>query len=818
VHSVFGLSNSESIVRNNLFIYSAKGCSMKPSFRIMVLALAVLCLLALAVAPTLAQLAPSISVAPVWKPARELTSLDTIGAAYPVWNYTDNNPANGQFDGGEPADDYRYVDAVIKATTTVEFWAMELNCTVNAAVLDWYTQDTTGSTPGDWGDDQFNVSTGNAWVGQDGSFIMDPMHSVAAGQLKVTSVISQRGRSLPLGRNGASTNLELASLRFRVKPNAGPVSSPLTCTFAFLDRNGKPVVTPTVVAPAPLSVIPGHTVTGTISYQARLVKNNIGVECWIGNTPLTTVFTDATGTFRLPNIRQWDHLNCRYYPNITDASPTRQPDVYLSSWINFNVGEHGSYRVLPVELKAGNFNRNDCDPGPGTNQCLNDDDIATLTGAWNINANGDANGDGKSDKADLAILMGNWNNGWEDVDGSHVLYSVARNWTATGRDNRVWLGERQSGNVIQQIAPAAGTTDFWATLSPDGSTIVFVRKTKIGAAPAKYELYKASTAKAAANNQDAFAPSWAWDSTRIAFVCSSSYGQPGVEASGYAYNAGNLCMVDVTGRNFRQITGGRSGYAENLVKIFPPAWEGDWLLFGANEVPNDRTGCADTLCVFNPFEGWRMVQPLDDSVPDGADMPIKVGGTIFYRYSNGGNQTLRLIDNLDYTCIGGGPGVPCTWDYVKDYQPHPAGCPSATSPRPYNVHTDVVFDSDRDPGVCTYVPLDFNAELGAPYSVDYYELSPYGWEIMFNGDNGTSFRNVGYNSDVSNGNICADGNTTSDTDLCFPEWWVLAFYPPGDWWVDQHQIGSQVSNDWWDGDPLTPTLLHAERATADWQP
>mgnify|MGYP005842741759 CR=1 FL=1 len=31
------------------------------------------------------------------------------------------------------------------------------------------------------------------------------------------------------------------------------------------------------------------------------------------------------------------------------------------------------------------------------------------------------------------------------------------------------------------------------------------------------------------------------------------------------------------------------------------------------------------------------------------------------------------------------------------------------------------------------------------------------------------------------------------------------YLPPDLWWVDEYQIGSQVSDDWWDGNPATPT-------------
>jgi hypothetical protein len=779
------------------------------------LLLAMCILLAFGLSPALAQLAPKITVATTWIPAPILTTIDSNGAPFPHW---------------DSGDDYKYVDVKITGTTTVEFWAMELNCAVNANVLETYVWDQNGSSTGDSGDNREPFIWGTDWGASDSWVAHSPPPTISSGLLKYAVAISKRGRTLPIGRNGVETNFEVAWIRFRVKTTSG--TSPLTCTFSFLDRNGKVVVPATVISPTSLNILTGYTITGTISYQGRAVKSGIGVDCWYFSAPMpgSPTVTNASGAFTFSGLRDgFPAVSCTIFGNITNPSPGREADVYLAANFGYNEFERDTYRYLPIELKAGNVNTADCDPGPNTVQCINVDDLGTLTGAWNISAAGDANGDGKSDKADLAIIAGNFDR-QEVVDASHVLYSLARGWASTGRESRIWRGERDSGEIIQQVPGAANTADFWAALSPDGSTIVFTRKTVVANQPTRYELYTVSTAggapqlliaKAAAGNQDAFAPSWSIDGTRIAFVCSPGYGTAGEPNSGYAYNAGNLCLVDATGRNFQQLNG-NSPFGVNTVKIWPPAWdENQGLIFAGTS--NAGAGCRESLCYydFNGSPGTYNVL-LDADIPGPAsgtgyaDMPIMVRmpvmsePALFYRFTdNSGNQTLRIVIGLDHTCTG----TPCNPDRIKVWSDHAArACPSPSNPRPPFAHTTVVFDSNLG-AACNYVPLDTRTDVAAPYVVDYYTRLT-SWNLMLSADSGTTWNNAtqiwGFN--------CADGTTgANDSDQCWPEW-----QPSGqigsEWRGDSHYIGSQVADDWWDGNQATPTLLHAERATAYWTP
>src|SRR5262249_8802818 len=86
---------------------------------------------------------PSIVVTAVWKPGMQLSTIDTA----PV----------GQTNG---SDDLRYVDLELDATTNVQFWAMELTCTVNKTALESYVQN---SDPNGTADNVPIVTFGNDW-------------------------------------------------------------------------------------------------------------------------------------------------------------------------------------------------------------------------------------------------------------------------------------------------------------------------------------------------------------------------------------------------------------------------------------------------------------------------------------------------------------------------------------------------------------------------------------------------------------------------------------------------------------------------------
>src|SRR5690349_22453288 len=75
---------------------------------------------------------PSITVTALWHPGTQLATVDTA----PI----------GQTNTG---DDLRYVDLELDATANVQFWAMELTCTVNKTALESYTPNSDPNSTND---------------------------------------------------------------------------------------------------------------------------------------------------------------------------------------------------------------------------------------------------------------------------------------------------------------------------------------------------------------------------------------------------------------------------------------------------------------------------------------------------------------------------------------------------------------------------------------------------------------------------------------------------------------------------------------------
>jgi hypothetical protein len=722
---------------------------------------------------------PAIMVAPTWHPDLQLTSIDgSINPHNGKWN---PNKADGIWDPGEDGvwgneddDDLRYVEAQVMVTTSVEFWAVEMTCTVNNDVLEAYTDyDQTGS-PMAWHDDMPMVNWGPAWGGwgaEYADYIPYDNDGLPAGfkdKGNITFTATRMAPATPLGMNGTSYTFLLATLRFRVKNQGSPFSgsSPIKCKSTFLDRDGKSVLRPKYKAPANLAVLSGYVIEGNVYYQARSAKAGIGVIC--NDNANYTAVTNLRGDFKLANIRELGHFDCRLFGNITDPTGGYQPDLYLSTWASFNLGERGSFTLLPVELKGG-----DLDLGG----FIDWGDITLLTSNWGLSA-GDVNGDGKADKSDLAIVAGN--QGWNDGQmGWHVLYDLPR-VSVPFADSRVWRGDYQAGEITQQLKNIKSSQFHWATLSPEGKMIAFVLSNgKADPAERTYELYKADTkrgrGKAVIKNKDlgydAFAPSWSPDGTRIAFV-RSWYSEDG---RGYLHNEGYLSVVDADGRNYRNLGETRTG-------IFPPAWlDENTLVYGCNQ----------GLCLYDLTNDttWRW----SNNIPQQADMPVMMNGNLYYRMTaNGGpyprSSSLRYAE-LDYSVY---PPA------VSAYTQHPGLAPGHSDGTYYNrptfVHTDVVYASTGPAADYELVGLD---------EMDYYDVNWYGNDIMFNTFfDSSQFNNAHFRWDVYEGGTCPSGT-------CYPEWDTPYL----------HRVDGQVSNPAWeDRDPANASTVHALRATLDWVP
>jgi hypothetical protein len=715
--------------------------------------------------PVSGQLPPTITVAPVWRPAAQLTTVDSIGAGYPL------------HDAG---DEYMYVDAELRVTTTVQFWAAQFNCTVPPAILDSYVQNGSVTDPGD---DVAMIVPGIVWGTPGSQFVqINSNFNPASGQMGATLARMNSSSTSPLGTNGTSSQLLLATLHYRVKPQALNFvgTAALTCTFSFLNRNGVAVAAPVVQAPPALSVRYGYGISGVVTYQARTAHAGIGVICdWrgdaygTGNDP--TGVTAANGTFNLNNVRKLGLYDCYYYGNASTSSapPVLQDaDTYLTSIQSVFLDEN-LVSFLPVALRLGDVERS---TSPSAIDNLND--IALVTTHFNnltnvpLGAlwatpyiNGDANGDRKTNSVDLTVVGANLGFS-SSVLASHLITSSA---VATPLNNRVWLTTEP---VTLDNSPFVGTqqfvpgtsSDYWPALSPNGKMVTFVRRTGTGSAT-RYVLYAAPVTNGVVGAPlrltpatgwlyDDFAPSWSDDGQRIAFVC-SRFNSAG--AQDWMTDKGNLCMVDASGRNL-------TVKSAVTMHIYPPAWfvlsSGvETILFGG---VTGLPGCGFTLCRY-AIEA-NAVAVFDADIPaSGADMPSMnvVNGVraLFYRYNDGVNRRLRFAE------INGTDGVDA-FEAVS----------SAVSPFHFEVSNAV--------------PVPINN------AVDWYTIASQDRDILFT-EYSAGYSVSGCAVRVSAGQVGSN------------EWSSGAARSLQGW---------GTCNPTWDGNLATATNLHALRNTADWTP
>jgi hypothetical protein len=330
-----------------------------------------------------------ITVTFTWRPNSQLTSLDTVGSAYP--NHDDG-------------DDYRYVDLVLTTTANVNFWTIQVTCQLNPlSILDVYTQDVSNSTPFDWGDDAAQIETSRdlneaATIGQ----LLGP------GLFQFTA--SKYGYSYPLGGSGYPLTQKLVDFRFRVKPQGGVFHTTVvpSCTASFLDLNGATVPAKVSYSRMPsLTIASGYSIAGNVTYQPGAYSNaGIGINCryddggWVDN--VTT--TDSLGNFEFDNLRDKGNYECIQYGNVIASGDN--PDLHLSgsTWVDL---WQSSMQLLPTILLSGNTDRTgNTESG---NEVIDNDDIALVTGAWMTavapTSGGDASGNGFIDKSDLAVAL-----------------------------------------------------------------------------------------------------------------------------------------------------------------------------------------------------------------------------------------------------------------------------------------------------------------------------------------------------------------------------------------------------------------------------
>jgi hypothetical protein len=733
-----------------------------------VLLFALLLLSAATVSPVLAVDKPAIDVSVVWRPATQLTTIDHDSDN--VWDDVDSDT-----DWYAPADDdFRYVEAEIYVTTSVPFWAVDLTCKVDPTVLTGYTDFDTSGSPVEGHDDQPMLVWGSEWHWRGGPNEAgnSGVYNGTTGGMDLTATLTGSWHE-PLGFYGYTDTFLLATLRYKTASLTTSGSTGITCSGRFLDRDGNDVAKPKFAKGTSLEVLTGYTINGTLTYQA-FPKPPKGSEpyaacAWdlYGTPSWYAGAADSKGIWTI-TTRLRGHYDCFFVGQIPSPGGGGYPQ-HLVAREGAELGQdqysewYTDFYFLPVELKTGNV---EVTPS-GETYCYSDWwvsqgqdvdalDLGVVTSSYEINGDGDANGDGWTDEEDLAIVGGSY--GYcEDDYLNHIIYDLPRDYDAYV-NSRIWLGGTQpQGSGVTQLVPEPKEgRDLWATLSPDGSQVAFIRSAydkKSGTT--RYGLYVSPLDKPKATSilpkdfaYDAFAPSWSPDGQRIAFVCSWDAGSGSV---GYQYDYGYLCMIDADGGNFQLLSGGV------LTKIWPPAWANpDELLFGVNSY------------IYRYFLDGDMLDLFDSDIPYGSDMPIVTGDQLLYRYDDGMDRVLRWarLDCTFYSCV------------IDPY---------AAPPGPWTgyPHTDVTHGTSGGGGPWNLLSTD----------VDYYEVESRGGVGL------VLYQTGGYGfwfHWVSNWNTSPTGT--------WPEW-----YGPTD--TPARVIGGR-GNPWCGGGP--PCDLFALRNTVDW--
>lgn len=545
-------------------------------------------LLALISLPAQAQ-APVMNVITTWRPGTQLTSI--------------------------PSDD-RFVDLEIAVSGNVQFWAVNLSCTIGTG--------TQFSNP--------VVIVGPAW-GTTNEFTRFPPDANTLTGSTFNITISRVGiTTAPIGTNGVSSTTSLLTLRLKVNNLTANATVSVTCrTMEFLNRDGVVLVRGRQARSTPLQILRGYTLSGTALLQGARSHAGINVSCDLeGPTPAITTTTASNGAFTFGGagslLRDFGVYLCTF--STTQAS-------YLDSVVRLNL-QTPTYRLLPVLLRGGDIN-------PPPDNTINMIDAGIITANWNTSVpaftGGDLNGDARVNQSDLAILTGNVNLAGP-LNTAHIVYGLATDLGGTFPNSKLRWGDVLN-NLLSNTTTLMGnsrTRDFWPDVSPDGSKVAFIGVDTRG----KHALY----IRDVATNRDtrvtpanyaleAFAPSWSPDGSKIAFVCSFYEESTG----GYKVDEGSLCVVDST-----DTTGTSIQTLAPDTRIQKPAWYDNDKLFYA---------CGSTLCAYGFSGGYSIVTGLGA----GYDMPAvgAAGGAeyLFYRHYNSGTGVTsiryRQVTNLQIT-------------------------------------------------------------------------------------------------------------------------------------------------------------------------
>ncbi len=666
-----------------------------------------------------------IIVDPLWQPGEQLTSI---------------------------SGDARTVELQIFGQGNVQFWAVDLTC-------------GTG-----FGTELLNpvITWGPEWGTKNVDFYEYlPVNFYQFGSLKASATRIGADKT-PMGLNGADYDMLLLTIKFDVGDLANNTSIYPYCSFTFLNRNGEVLVYGTQYNYDLLALTVGYNIRGKVVRQGYFAHNNIEVACLnvASNTTYTT-FTDYYGNFSFGGayfktanpLRDKGLYRCTFTSKING---TTEDALYLQERAEIDL-QTADYYLLPVKLKAG-----DIDRAGGQVNVVNINDLALVTANWSgFNyvtpySTGDATGDGYINQNDLAVVSSNV--GRTDTTPpayGHVIYGLARDLNGTFPNSRLWWGDRNAGEV--QTALFSYNRDFWPAVSPDGSNMVFTRIDYLG----RHHLYRSSLEypygvqfTPASFTREAFAPSWATDGKRIAFICSLPLNSSGAINSGgtYVYNEGDVCVL-----NTSDLYGNSLVIAREDAKVYPPAWFNNTMFIYAGTPSN--TVCPNRLCYYDfATNTGGLVNIGGLNVNDRVDMPViaNYNGTnyLFYRYYNSTSQIYNVrVGKITYTSgvIGGG----------------------VTAALTNGAHENV----DNTTGA------------------DYYAVSPT-LDVMYYLFNSYTFKNV------LNQNLPMIGDFS----------WSSATNHIVDGFVGNPNASSGSEGVLWNGNLGDPTLLHAYRATMDWLP
>ena len=680
-------------------------------------------LLIVSVTPTLAQRA-SMSLIPVWRPGEQLTSA--------------------------PLDD-RFVDIQFFAQGNVQFWAASVTCN--------FGRTTYLTNP--------SVTWGPDWGVQNNDFAALPVEWDLAGNNLTFTATRQGSSTPPMGFNNQDYTILLATVRMQVEGSTNANVS-ITCRgLDFLDRDGRSVVRARQNRTAPLVVRTGYTFSGTVLYQGARNHDGITVDCNNTDTAYDPppIQTDRNGAFSLSTLREFGSYNCVFSTSAYDPP-------FLPAYVNFDL-QTPTLTLLPVTLRSGDIAQN--------NDQIDTVDIGVFTGGFTPGPTdgayqgNDVNGDARLDESDLAIVAANF--GIDIlIPADHLIYGIATDYGGDWPNSRIYWGDPLSGTV-QTLVNSRRDRDFWPHVSPDGSTVAFIRAIA-RRGTTTYTLYTGPTVGRGRTAQltprrgftyDSFAPSWSPDGQRVAFICSNDG-----DTTGYQFNQGNLCVINADGSNFQMLD------STGMVKIYPPAWYDNNTLIYAGVWGDSFFGdpshptCPGKLCSYD-FNQNTTTAVDPGSVFGGAndftDMPAMSDndGTpvLFYRYydSGAGYHTLRAAE-ISYD--------------------------SATLTYTIAAH-----------GTSTHL-----TSWGSPdEGVDYYAVSPTLSVIL------TTY-------DVDRLNNLNEYYTPpsfwkASTDTLI---WLFTTHNVDGFVGNPLEVTGPGASGLWDGEYSTPTLLHVHRATIDWIP